>query len=69
VKNWNTDDTGLTDDASTGSAQIFFCPACRQAGLQKNLDRFGDPPSCEAGKSCVYPISKADYWGSKLFKQ
>jgi hypothetical protein len=25
VKNWNTDDTGLTDDTSTGSAQIFFC--------------------------------------------
>jgi hypothetical protein len=69
VKNLHTDNTGLTDDASTGSAQIFFCPACRQAGLQKNLDRSGDPPSCEAGKSCVYPILKADYWVSKQLKQ
>jgi hypothetical protein len=63
VKNWNTDDTVLTDEASTSSAQIFFL-LCR-----KNLDRFGDPPSCEAGKSCVYPILKAGDWLSKQFNQ
>jgi hypothetical protein len=33
------------------------------------LDHFGDPPSCEAGKSSVHPILKADYWVSKQFKQ
>ena len=42
VKNWNTDDTGLTDDALASSARIF-------SALQKNLDCFGDPTSCEAG--------------------
>jgi len=57
VKNLNTDDTGVTDK------HRFF------SALQKNLDRFGDPPSCEAGKSCVYPFLKADYWVSKQFKQ
>jgi hypothetical protein len=49
VKNLNTDDTGLTDK------QRFF------SALLKNLDRFIDPPSCEAGKSRVYPILKGDY--------
>jgi hypothetical protein len=29
VKNGNTDDTGFMDDASTGSAQIFFL-LCRK---------------------------------------
>jgi hypothetical protein len=41
----------LTDNTSTDSAQIF-------SALQKNLDHFGDPPSCEAGSFCVYPIIK-----------
>jgi hypothetical protein len=39
------------------------------SALQKNLDCFDDPPSCEAGKSSVYPILKADYWVSKQLKQ
>jgi hypothetical protein len=39
------------------------------SALQKNLDRFGDPSSCEAGKSCVYAILKANYSVSKNFKQ
>jgi hypothetical protein len=25
VNNWNTDDTGLTDNTSTSSVRIFFC--------------------------------------------
>jgi hypothetical protein len=36
--------------------------------LQKNLNHFGDPSSCEAGKSCVYPILKDSLTVIKSYK-